>query len=112
MSLVRWSHNPAITLLGIGNRIQLQIPLECMRKEDSLIIRRVEYHPSFRELQVDADILRRPFLSPYVDPQRFEPLERDYGMDFFEKNFNTLNNSQAPPSKDPPALLQPAPQLC
>jgi hypothetical protein len=59
-----------------------------MRKEDSLIIRRVEYLPSFRELQIDIDILRRPFLSPYVAPQRFEPHE--YGVDFFEKNFAVL----------------------
>jgi len=96
MSLVRWSHNPAITLLGIGNRIQLQIPLECMRKEDSLIIRRVEYHPSFRELQIDADILRRPFLSPYVDPQRFEP------NDFFEQNFKRLTDDEN--NRHPPQL--------
>jgi len=94
MPLIRWSHNPAITILGVGNRIQLQIPLDCMRKEDSLIIRRVEYLPSFRELYIDADILRRPFLSPYVEEQRFEP------NDFFEQNFQRI----AEEAKHPPQL--------
>ena len=89
MSLIRWSQNPAITLLGVGNRIQLQIPLDCMRKEDSLIIRKIEYHSSFREVFIDADILRRPFMSPYVEPSRFEP------NDFFEQNFKRIAEEES-----------------
>lgn len=94
MPLIRWSHNPAIELLGVGNRLRLAIPLECMRKEDELIVKRVEYKSEFRELQLDIDILRRPFLSPYIAPQRFEPNE------FFEQNFKRL----AEEDKHPPQL--------
>ena len=95
MSLIRWSHNPQITILGLGNSLRLTVPLYCLRATDELIIQSVVYRSD--ELHISADILRRPFLSPYLEGTRFEPHERDYGLDFFEKNFNTLNNSKAPP---------------
>jgi len=60
-----------------------------MRKEDSLIIRRVEYLPSFRELHIDADILRQPFMSPYEEERRFER------NDFFEQNFKRIAQEEA-----------------
>lgn len=82
MPLIRWSHNPAIELLGMGNRLRLTIPLSCMRPDDTLIFQKVIYERD--EILIHADILRRPFLSPYVDGQRFEP------NDFFEQNFQRL----------------------
>lgn len=96
MPLIRWSHNPAITLLGVGNALKLQIPLDCMRSDDTLIVRRVEYNSSFRELQVDIHILRRPFMSPYIEPARFEP------NDFFEQNFQRPSDEQE--NRHPPQL--------
>ena len=80
--LLRWSHNPAMELLGVGNRISIMCPLYCMRPDDTLIIQSVKYQSD--ELHIVADILRRPFLSPYVNGQRFEP------NDFFEQNFQRL----------------------
>lgn len=82
MPLIRWSHNPAIELLGVGNRLRIAIPLNCMRKEDALIFTKVMYEHD--EILINADILRRPFLSPYVEGTRFEP------NDFFEHNFQLL----------------------
>ena len=92
MPLIRWSHNPAIELLGVGNRLRLTIPLSCMRPDDTLIFQKVVYERD--EILIHADILRKPFLSPYVDGQRFEP------NDFFEQNFKRLvddDNNRHPP---------------
>jgi len=64
-NLIRWSHNPQITLLGVGNNLQLHIPLYCLQRDDSLIIREALYCSQMQEIKLTADILRRPFLSPY-----------------------------------------------
>jgi len=64
-NLIRWSHTPQITLLGVGNRIQLHIPLYCMQRDDGLVIGEVLYCSQLQEIKLSADILRRPFLSPY-----------------------------------------------
>lgn len=64
-NLIRWSSNPATTLLGVGNNLKLQIPLNCMQKRDELVIREVTYCKEAQEIKISADILRRPFLSPY-----------------------------------------------
>jgi hypothetical protein len=36
-----------------------------MQKEDGLVIREVLYCSQLQEIRLTADILRRPFLSPY-----------------------------------------------
>jgi len=71
--ILRWSHNPAITVLGVGNAVTLQIPLECMRKDDELIFQKMTYQPIYKEIHIEAHIIRRPFLSQYLEMQRFEP---------------------------------------
>ena len=89
---VRWSHTPQMQLFGVGNRLSIICPLYCCRPDDSLIVQSVKYQSD--ELHIVADILRRPYLSPYIAPQRFEPGE--YGMEFFEKNFSALEKSHLP----------------
>ena len=64
-NLIRWSHTPQMTLLGVGNSLQLHIPLYCMQRDDGLIINKVVYCSQLQEIRLTADILRRPFLSPY-----------------------------------------------
>jgi hypothetical protein len=111
MSFIRWSHNPTYTLLGVGNHIKLTIPLGCVRTEDDIIFQKVEYDSKFRDIKIDAYILRRPFLSPYVEPARHENhyvgQDLEYlgdcchpEMRFFQKNFEALaadeNKSQEP----------------
>lgn len=75
-NLIRWSHTPQITLLGVGNSLQLHIPLYCMQKEDGLLFNKVVYCSQLQEIRLTADILRRPFLSPYKngDVQRGESI--------------------------------------
>lgn len=69
MNLIRWSQNPTITLLGIGNRIHLYIPLHCMQRDDELLIHPPIYCRSAKQIELTADILRRPFLSPYKETE-------------------------------------------
>lgn len=69
--LVRWSHCYDIQLLGVGNSIKLIVPLYCVRPTDNLLVQSVIYKSN--ELHIAADILRRPFLSPYIPPARIEP---------------------------------------
>lgn len=72
--LVRWSHCYDMQLMGVGNSIKLTVPLYCMRSNDELIIQSVKYKSN--ELHIAADILRRPFLSQYLEMERFEPVSR------------------------------------
>lgn len=87
--LIRWSHVTDYTLLGVGNSLRLSIPLNCMRKEDELIIQSVLYKSD--EILIHADILRRPFLSPYIVAQRNEPSYCGQDVEFFKENFEALN---------------------
>ena len=64
-NLIRWSRVTDYTLLGVGNRIELYIPLYCMQRDDKLLIHRPIYCQTSQEIKLTADILRRPFLSPY-----------------------------------------------
>jgi len=64
--LVRWSHQTTYTLLGVGNRITLRVPISCMQSADSLVVQNVEYQPALREVEIVCDIIRRPHLSQYV----------------------------------------------
>ena len=85
--LVRWSHQTTYTLLGVGNRITLRVPLSCMQVADSLVIQKAEYDVSFRELEIVCDIIRRPHLSQYVGQD----------IEFFHENFVALNPPQGTP---------------
>ena len=73
--LVRWSHCYDIELLGVGNSIKLIVPLYCLRPTDNLLVQSVIYKSN--ELHIAADILRNPFLSPYISPARIEPPESE-----------------------------------
>ena len=73
--LVRWSHTPQFILQGVGNHLRLQIPLYCMREHDELMIQSVIYRAD--HIHVEAGILRRPFLSQYLEMERFEPDKRE-----------------------------------
>jgi len=91
MPFIRWSHQTQYTLLGVGNTIKLSIPLSCMRLEDDIIFQKIEYDSKFRDINIDAFILRKPFMSPYLSPSRFEPHYVGQDIEFFEKNFKALN---------------------
>lgn len=82
--LIEWSHAQQCTIVGSGNSINIAMPLVCMRPLDELIIQHVMYRSG--QLHIGADILRKPFLSPYTDPQRFEPHYVGQDVDFFEEN--------------------------
>ena len=90
--LIRWCHSPQFILEGVGNSIKIQMPLYCMRKEDELIVQSVLYKSD--ELHICADILRRPFLSPYISPQRNEPTYCGQDIEFFKDNFKALNTDE------------------
>jgi hypothetical protein len=81
--------------MGIGNSLRLTVPIYCMRADDELIIQSVKYKSD--EILIAADILRRPFLSPYKDPPRFEPSYCGQDVEFFDKNFDALNTPQGTP---------------
>jgi hypothetical protein len=44
-----------------------------MRKDDELIFQKMTYQPIYKEIHIEAHIIRRPFLSQYLEMQRFEP---------------------------------------
>lgn len=94
-NLIRWSHCVQYNLMGIGNSLRLTVPIYCMRADDELIIQSVKYKSD--EILIAADILRRPFLSPYKDPPRFEPSYCGQDVEFFDKNFDALNTPQGTP---------------
>jgi len=93
--LVRWSHCPQMTIFGVGNSLRLIVPLYCMRADDELIVQSVTYKSD--ELLIHADILRRPFLSPYTAPPRFEPSYCGQDVEYFKENFVALNPPQGTP---------------
>lgn len=86
--LIRWCHSPQFILEGVGNSIKLQIPLYCMRPDDTLLVRKVEYRSE--QLFIDAQIMRVPFLSPYISP-RHESHYCGQDVEFFKENYDTLN---------------------
>lgn len=73
--LIEWSQAPNCYIIGSGNHISLRVPLHCMRPLDELIIQHAMYRSG--QLHIEADILRKPFLSPYTEEIRFEPPRDD-----------------------------------
>jgi hypothetical protein len=97
--LIEWSQAPNCYIIGSGNHISLRVPLHCMRPLDELLIQHVMYRSG--QLHIEADILRKPFLSPYTDPQRFEPHYVGQDVDFFKENCDVEKKESGTPLTHP-----------
>ena len=78
---LQWSHTFNAELVGLDNRIVVSVPLYTMGAHDSLIIQAVHYRPSYRDIQIVADILRYPppesqALCAHEDKRRETPVLR------------------------------------
>jgi hypothetical protein len=76
---LKWSHTFNAELVGLDNRIVVSVPLYSMGKHDSLIIQSVHYRPSYREIQIVADILRYP-----PPEQQAQPYDEDKSQELLE----------------------------
>ena len=70
-----------------------------MRPLDELIIQHAMYRSG--HIHIEADILRRPFLSPYIESPRHDPHYVGQDVDFFKENYDVEKNESDTPLTPP-----------
>lgn len=75
-----------------------------MRPLDELVIQHVLYKSG--HLHIGADILRKPYLSPYIDSPRYEPHVTAHDEGFFKREHDVEKKESDTPLTPPSSSSQ------